>query len=188
MIAFVFLLGRWCEEEEWISCMFRRFFRFVRLCGSTIALCETLARLRRAKHHHQIMKPKAKHSNHSADSGATHLCWVIPRDFLSQVPTLHAGWLPKTLIDDVCQNTSPLKYQHYFFGIQFASLLVAVMTTSDSLVLTPKFLIFKRSVQHTLMFLLHILQEATLGFVSVHMIVCFFPWHGKIKDHHQSTV
>ena len=78
-----------------MSCMFKRFFLLSGCVVQILPHVKTLARLSRAKHHHhhhhhhQIMKPKAKHSNHWADSGATHLCWVMPRDFLSQVPTLH---------------------------------------------------------------------------------------------------
>jgi len=108
-------------------------------------------------------------------------------------PRKNAGWLLKTLIDDVCQNTSPLKYQHYFFGIPFASLLVAVMTTSDSQIATPK-----SPADHVILyaqhaayahFLLHILQEAKLGFVSgSDDFVVFSPWHGNIKNHHQITI
>ena len=170
-----------------MSCMFKRFFLLSGCVVQPLPRVKTLARLSRAKHHHQIMKPKATHSNHWADSGATHLCWVIPRDFLSQVPPLHvvlslwrfttknAGWLPKTLIDDVCQNTSPLKYQLYFFGIPFASLLVAVMTTSDSLIATPKSLSFRRSVQHTAR------GTTWICFSFRWLFVFFFPWHGKIK-------
>jgi len=53
--------------------MFKRFFVFSGCVVQPLPRVKTLARLSRAKRHHQIMKPKAKHSNHSADSGATPL-------------------------------------------------------------------------------------------------------------------
>jgi len=80
-------LGRWCEEEEWVACS--NVFSFFPVVWFNH--CPVWKHLQGWVERNVIIKSWSRKQNIQITLliPVQHLCWVIPRDFLSQVPTLH---------------------------------------------------------------------------------------------------